>query len=67
MSHVFKHPGISLESKLSNLLLNEMPDIESSLYNAAIHHFQTPGKAFRAHLALSSGIALKLEPESFLE
>lgn len=67
MSHVFKHPGVSLESKLSNLLLNEMPDIESSLYSAAIHHFQTPGKAFRAHLALSSGIALKLEPESFLE
>ncbi len=67
MSQLFKHPGVSLESRLSKILLSEMPDVDSSLYSAALHHFQTPGKAFRANLALSSGTALKLAPESFLE
>ena len=36
------------------------------LFDAALHHFKTPGKAFRANLALSSGLALNLKPDSFI-
>ncbi|HBO15206.1 MAG TPA: serralysin [Porticoccaceae bacterium] len=47
-------------SLLKALYRREMPQPDSSLYEAAAYHFNSPGKAFRAQLALSSGHALKL-------
>jgi geranylgeranyl pyrophosphate synthase len=66
MSQVSIHPRVDLSSQINAILINEMPDEDSSLFDAALHHFKTPGKAFRANLALSSGLALNLKPDSFI-
>ena len=61
------HPGkvLSLGS-LNALYSREMPDSDSSLYKAAKYHFRNPGKAYRAQLALTSGIALGLNEQDNL-
>ena len=66
MSQVSIHPRVDLSSQINAILINEMPVEDSSLFDAALHHFKTPGKAFRANLALSSGLALNLKPDSFI-
>jgi len=66
MSQVSIHPRVDLSSQINAILIKEMPVEDSSLFDAAFHHFKTPGKAFRANLALSSGLALNLEPDDFI-
>jgi geranylgeranyl pyrophosphate synthase len=48
-------------SQLDDLIQSEMPKNNDSLAIAANYHFKNPGKAFRAQLAISSGIALNLD------
>jgi len=55
----------SLES-LDALYQREMPNLDSSLAQAARYHFKSPGKFFRAQLALSSGTALGLNEQDNL-
>ena len=55
----------SLES-LGALYQREMPNLDSSLAQAARYHFKRPGKFFRAQLALSSGTALGLNEQDNL-
>ena len=57
MAPTTKNPWLS---QLDNLLKSEMPKNNNSLAIAANYHFKNPGKAFRAQLAISSGIALNL-------
>lgn len=45
---------------MDELLHREMPHPTSSLAQAARYHFNSPGKNFRAQLALTSGMALGL-------
>ncbi|MFT7687483.1 MAG: geranylgeranyl pyrophosphate synthase [Candidatus Azotimanducaceae bacterium] len=52
---------IKLLRSLDVLYQRELPHVDSSLAPAAIYHFKTPGKSFRALLALSSGVALGLD------
>jgi octaprenyl-diphosphate synthase len=51
---------------LDALYQREMPQPDSSLFQAASYHFKNPGKSFRAQLALSSGIALGLNEQDIL-
>jgi len=51
---------------LDSLYQREMPQQDSSLFQAASYHFKNPGKSFRAQLALSSGIALGLNEQDNL-
>ena len=51
---------------LDALYQREMPQPDSSLFQAASYHFKNPGKSFRAQLALSSGIALGLNEQDNL-
>ena len=51
---------------LDSLYQREMPQQDSSLFQAASYHFKNPGKSFRAQLALSSGIALGLNEQDIL-
>ena len=50
-------------TSLDALYQREMPDVNSSLAQAASYHFKNPGKSFRAQLALSSGTALGLNEQ----
>ena len=52
--------GLSLQTELTALYKQEMPQPQSSLAIAAEYHFKHPGKSFRAQLALSSGLSLGL-------
>jgi geranylgeranyl pyrophosphate synthase len=58
MAPTTKNPWLS---QLDNLLKSEMPKNNNSLAIAANYHFKNPGKAFRAQLAILSGIALNLD------
>ena len=53
-------------AELERLYKREMPDAQSTLAPAARHHFKNPGKSFRAQLALTSGLALGLNPQDNL-
>ena len=52
--------GLNLQTELTALYKQEMPQPQSSLAIAAEYHFKNPGKSFRAQLALSSGLSLGL-------
>jgi octaprenyl-diphosphate synthase len=52
--------------QLDTLYQRELPHFQSSLHPAASYHFRNPGKAFRAHLAYSSGAALGIETQNNL-
>jgi octaprenyl-diphosphate synthase len=49
---------IQVSTALDALYQREMPQPDSSLFQAARYHFQNPGKSFRAQLALTTGLAL---------
>jgi geranylgeranyl pyrophosphate synthase len=49
---------IQVSTALDALYQREMPQSDSSLFQAARYHFQNPGKSFRAQLALTTGLAL---------
>jgi len=57
---------IQAMTALDALYQREMPQADSSLFQAASYHFQNPGKSFRAQLALTSGEALGLNEQDNL-
>ena len=60
MSPIKQTNGLNLQTQLTALYKQEMPQPQSSLAIAAEYHFKNPGKCFRAQLALSSGLSLGL-------
>ena len=59
MSPIKQTNGLNLQTQLTALYKQEMPQPQSSLAIAE-YHFKNPGKCFRAQLALSSGLSLGL-------
>jgi octaprenyl-diphosphate synthase len=57
---------IQVSTALDALYQREMPQPDSSLFQAARYHFQNPGKSFRAQLALTTGLALGLNEQDNL-
>jgi len=52
--------GLAGLSEFGSLMLDEIPHPTNGLHEAALYHFQNPGKYFRARIALRSGQALNL-------
>lgn len=59
MSLLREHQTLQVEA-LHALFRQELPEVGSALYRPAVHHFNNPGKLFRARLALSSATAVGL-------